>query len=187
MTRSFYSSAIFFTGLFLFLSLFWNTIFYQLGEQVFSLPSLAGLHIFGFLVMLIWALILLKYYHYKQYWFSFWVAAASIVAYFYQFFMVHKFLATAEISVYYFIAILLVLVIEILYGISLVFSEAGRRPWLKVAGIFSIILGLTMVATFSWAMSSIDARIDGTTAEIGKWLSILGSLGIIFFSPEFPE
>ena len=66
-------------------------------------------------------------------------------------------MATRELSVSYLIAPLLLLATGIFYALSLTFSAAGERLWLKTAGAFQLLLGATMVLSFTWATLSLSA------------------------------
>jgi hypothetical protein len=75
---------------------------------------------------------------------------------------------------------------DVLYGISLVFSAAGRRRWLKLAGIFMTLSGLVMLSFFIWGMS-IDIRTSDILSKVEFWSSVIGSMGLCFFYSEFLE
>lgn len=185
MTRSFYSYAIFFGGIFLIINFFENIIQFQLEERVLELRSLASWLIFEFLISLFWSLILLKYYHYKQYWFTFWLMTVSIAASLFHFILLYNLLKTREISDNYIMATFVVLGMGILYSFSLIFSAAGKRPWLKAAGIFLFFLGLVMMSSFIWAISSVDVRLNGAIAKIGQWAALIACLAPVLFIMNF--
>lgn len=185
MTRSFYSSAIFFTSLHIAVAFFQSIVFFQLGAQITELHSLRGWLVLVFLISLAWSLIVLQYYHGKQYRFAFWAVIISITASLFQFIALYNVLATREISTYYIIATLVVLGTGILYGASLVFSEAGERIWLKISGIFLLLFDLGMITSFIWAVHSLGFRMSGKMETIEKWTSLIGSLGPVFFVLNF--
>lgn len=186
MTRSFYSAAIFFTAVCFLLNCFLFVITsFQLGEQMIGMLMLTGLVIFQLLVLLIWSLIMLKYYHYKQYSFVFWVVVVSMAAYIFQFVLSQNFLTTYEISVYHDLSYYLALGMDTLYGISLIFSAAGKRRWLKIAGMLMSFAGLAMIVSYTWVMGSVDLRLNGTVEEIQHWVLLISSLSLGFFILNF--
>lgn len=176
MTRNFYSFGIFFTVVYIAIALFQSVIFFRLGARMYELPSVANWSVFAYLITLIWSLTMLKYYHYKQYHFTFWTLTASIVASIIHFYLFYNLMVTREISIGYVIATLLLEATGILYAVSLIFSGAGKRPWLKAAGIFQFILALAMVLSFIWALVSVSARLNGTIMKIEQWISLTSSL-----------
>lgn len=185
MTRSFYSAAIFFTAVYFLLNCFLFVISSLLGERVLELQTLASSFILQFLILLVWSLILLRYYHYKCYWFPFWVVVVSLAAYIFQFVLLQNFITTYEFSVYYDLSYYLVLGMDTLYGISLIFSAAGKRRWLKLAGVLMTFSGLAMVLSYAWVMSSLDLRANGTIEEIQHWVLLISSLSLGFFILNF--
>lgn len=185
MTQNFYSSAIYLTVPYFIVTFLRGIIDFQLGGQVIELQSFSGWITFEFLISLIWWLVLLKYYHYKQYKFAFLVLIIFIPVSFYHLISAHDLLNTREYTDNYTFAFLTLLGTSILYGISLIFSKAGKRPWLKAAGILSLALGLTMLFSAIWAISSITAIHNGTITKIGQWVSLIGSLSPVLFIMNF--
>ncbi|MFC4874322.1 alpha/beta hydrolase-fold protein [Negadavirga shengliensis] len=185
MTRDFYSSAIFFTIMYLLVGLFMSIISFALGERVLGLQSLASSAIFQFLMVLVWLLILLRYYHYKQYWFPFWAGVVFLAPHVFQFVLLLDFLATYELSVYYYPSVYLVIGMNTLHGLSLIFSAAGKRRWLKLAGIFMALSGLIMLSFFIWGMGSVDIRASGFLSEVQLGASFISSIGLVFFILNF--
>lgn len=150
-----------------------------------ELQSLVGWFIFESLIALICSLITLKYYHHRKYWFSYRVMIISTLVSIFHFITVYKVLVTKGLSLYFFIATLLVLIIGILYAISLIFSETRKRPWLKAAGFFLFFLGLGLLLSTTWAISSISARTGGIIGKIEQWASLIGSVIPVLFIMNF--
>jgi hypothetical protein len=134
MTKSFYSFAIFFLGLSVVTGLFQSIIYFLLGAQIYFLPPMAHWFLVTSIIALVGTLCLLKYYHYKQFQFTFWVLTISTAASLYHFILFYNLLKTRELSGEYIVATLIVIGMGIIYALSLIFSEAGKRPWLKAAG-----------------------------------------------------
>ncbi len=185
MARSFYYSALFVTGLLILLSFFRSFLHFELGAQLYALPSLGQWWVVEYLVSLLWSLILLKYFHFKQFRFTFWVMAVAIAASLYHFILLYALLTTRELNTPYLVATFLVSGIGILYAISLIFSKAGQRPWLKAAGIFSCLLGVAGMSALIWALQSIAIRQNGTMETIELWGTLLGSLVPVLYFMNF--
>lgn len=185
MNRSFYSYAIFFSGLAIVIALFRSVIYFQLGIRVGEPLSLPNWIIFESLVALVSSLMLLKYYHYKEYRVAFWTLIVSLAAGVFHFVIFYKTLKTKELSLYFFAAILLVMVTGIVYGISLIFSKVRERPWLKAAGVFVFVLALCSLASVIWAISSVSARANGSIAKLEQWGSLIGSFAPLLFIMNF--
>jgi predicted peptidase len=102
--------------------------------------------------------------------------AASMIASLFQFYLFYNLIITREISAAYVIATFLFLATTILYALSLALSSASKRPWLKRAGILQLLLCGAMVLSFTWAMISVSARVNGIIEELEQWISLISSL-----------
>lgn len=185
MTKSFYASAVFLTGIYVAIALFHSITFFRLGAAMYELPSIAGWSVFVFLITLTWSLLMLKYYHGRQYQLAFWTLAASIAASLFQFYLFYNLIITRELSMAYVVATALLLAAGILHAITLIFSAAGKRPWLKTAGILHVALGITMALSFVWAVVSVSARVNGSIERLEQWIALSSSLIPILFMCNF--
>jgi pimeloyl-ACP methyl ester carboxylesterase len=186
MNRSFYSLAIFFTGLSIFATLFYSIMYFQLESQVFTLQSFPLWYAYATLISLISSVMILRYYHYKKYKFTFWIGLIFVGASILQFIVVYTLLnGVRTLGVYYTHVLITVLVASIVYGGSLIFSIAGIRPWLKAAGILACVIGLTLLATIIWSISPEDAQRNVTAQTISQWVLLAGVLIPVLFIMNF--
>lgn len=185
VNRSFYSYAIFFTALLIGISLFQSIMSFVLREKIYALQSFRGWFILVAFLSFIWSLLLLKYYGYRQYKFTFWALIVSMAASAFHSVSFYNLVSTREIMSYHFIAVLLEMVTGMVYAISLIFSRAGRRPWLKAAGIFLLLLSLLSIAFIIAVISSISFRISETGQKAEQWVSLLHSLVPLLFIMNF--
>lgn len=185
MTNSFYASAVFLTGIYVAVALFHSITFFRLGAAMYDLPSIAGWSVFMYLISLTWSLLMLKYYHGRRYQLAFRTLTASIGASIFQFYLFYKLIITRELSMAYVVATTLLLATGILYALSLIFSAAGKRPWLKTAGILHVLLGLTMTLSFVWAVVSVSARVNGSIERLEQWIALTSSLIPVLFICNF--
>jgi hypothetical protein len=160
MNRRFYLFGIFFTALTLLTGLFNGAIYFLFRERSSMLPSSAGWFVVLSIIAFIGSTILLRYYHYKKYWLTFSAGVLCILASICYFTAVCVFLITREQVSFASAAYLAVLGTSLLYAVSLIFSNAEKRPWLKAAGVFNFIIGLILVSIFNWLKN---------TAEIFAW------------------
>ncbi|GAF71298.1 unnamed protein product, partial [marine sediment metagenome] len=67
-----------------------------------------------------------------------------------------------------------------MFGLSLIFSKAGKRIWLKTAGILSFIIDFTVIsAVFAiWILQY--KQIADEVEKIGQWIPIVAILAILF-------
>ncbi len=167
------------------ITFFRSIIHFQLGAQVSELQSFGSWILFEFLISLIYSLILLKYYHFKQYRFTFWVMTVYIAVSLILFVLFYKLLSTRDFTGYYISVILVLRGTGVLYAISLIFSQAGKRPWLKAAGVALFFLGLFVIFSFVLAISSVGARVNGTITTFEQWESVISSLVPVLFIMNF--
>lgn len=109
----------------------------------------------------------------------------SIPVSLFHFIMLYNLIATRDISIYYIIATLLTLGTGTVYGISLIFSAAGKRPWLRASGVFLLFLGLAMISSFALAINFLELRLNGTLERVDQWTGVIGSLAPVLFIMNF--
>jgi hypothetical protein len=187
MNRSFYSFAIFFGALHTIIALTQSIIFIKVGPQIYYLESFPFWYISSELIMLLATFLLLKYYYHKNFTFTFWSAVISTLAAFFQFVIVYNLLmGKRESASFYMPAVTLTLATVIVYAISLIFSNAAKRPWLKTAGIVTLILAMVLVSSIIWSQYSGDIiRKNVALESVTKWTSLAFSLVPLAFIMNF--
>jgi hypothetical protein len=188
MNRLYYSFAIFFSVLYMVVTFFQSILYFQLGVQTYSLESFPLWYVCSNIIGLIGGLVLLKYYRHKKYEFTFWSALVSTLAVVFQFFIVFAILmGVRELVTYYYMVVLVVLATGIVNSISLIFSDAGKRPLLKTTGIITLILGLVITSAIIWSITPPDVKKNATAEKIHQWASLVGSLVPILLIMNFSE
>ena len=185
MNRSFYLFANFFLGLTVAAGLWQSLIRLLLGGQIFSLESFIGWFLVGVIVSLISALFLLKYYYHKKYGFTFWSAAISTLVILCHAFIIYNILAQRQLESYLIPSLFLTLGTSMVYGVSLIFPQAGKMPYLKTAGICMCVLSLIFIVAFSWGIYSPEIQQNGTLEKIDVWVSLIVSLIPVLFIMNF--
>jgi pimeloyl-ACP methyl ester carboxylesterase len=176
MKKNIYFFGIFFLGLLIASALFESLIYFQLGSRVSTLHSFLGWYVLILIINLVVLFVLLKYYHYKKYWFAFSTGIIFTIAGLFNFIIIFSMLAIGELGDYYTIAILIILGTGFLHYISLLFSPAGKRPWLKTAGIVGSILMVILLLAFIRYMNSQDSQIKVALDKIINWASMVGGI-----------
>ncbi|MBA4852726.1 alpha/beta hydrolase-fold protein [Emticicia sp. BO119] len=187
MPRNFYSSAITFTAIYAVLILFKSIVYLLIGVQASNLPSISGWFTFEFLVWLVWAIILLKYFHFYRYSFVFWALILSIAASTLHFFSFLRLMQTKEILNYHILFIIISLVAGILYAIGLLSSDTSKKPWLRTAGIVLLIVGIIMTSAIILTINSTSFMQSGMLMHIEQWIGLAGTLVPIAFIFHFLE
>ena len=186
MNRNFYFLGIFFTGL-LFLTGLIQSIFYlQLGGRIFTLEYFMPWFFVVNFISLFWILILLRYFHHKNYWFTFFTGILAAIASLCHTILFYNLLVGREIMSYLPFTFMATMGAGIiLYGLSLIFSAAGNRPWLKIAGICIFFLDLFLLITGVWALQTGDIETKITMEKYQQWASLAGNIIPLLFILNF--
>ena len=185
MNRSFYNFAIFFSGLILALGLIQSLLRFQLGRTLFTMESFVEWFVFGGLLTLVASFILLKYFHHKKYTATFWTFILSIAASLGFFIVVYALLVARRLENFYALTLYMSSGTAILYALSLIFSEAGKRRWLRLAGVFIFLVHAGIIFLFTWMMSAQDIQLNAAVEKIDHWLSFFASLVPVLFILNF--
>ena len=185
MHRNLYIFANLFLGLTVAAGLLQSLIRFQLGPQIFTLQSFAEWLLVTYIISLIGSLFLLKYYHYKKYWFTFSTGTIATITLLCHVIIIYVILVAGAWQSYNIPTLILFLVAGIVYAISLIFSRAGKRPWLKAAGVFMLIIDVVLLSALIWGMNSPEVQTNGTLEKIIQWISLAGSLGPVLFIMNF--
>ena len=185
MSRTFYSYAIFFTALSGILIFAQSIVYFLIGGRIAELTSTRVWILLSVVVTVTSWLIMIAYFRYRNYQFSLWAIVAMIATTSFHAFSLLKTLQTREISPVYALTTVLTILAGIVYGVSLVFSRANERYWLRIGGIASFTVGILSLFTIVWGLTSVSARVDGTIEKLDQWLTIAGSIVPIFFILNF--
>ncbi|CCH52980.1 phospholipase/carboxylesterase [Fibrisoma limi BUZ 3] len=171
MTKSFYQRVCVSLGLTLAVGLFQNWLHFQLGIDVYMLPSFPGWFLVVNVISLLTSILLLLYYHHKQFQAAFW--SGLVVS-----------LATFGALLYLFLArlypvlgkhpdavVCIGIVINLVYATSLFVSKAATRPWLKRTGFVLFTLYLAQLATLAWFINTPPYPLNATLDAVRRWLS----------------
>ncbi|HEY2581136.1 MAG TPA: dienelactone hydrolase family protein [Mucilaginibacter sp.] len=158
-------------------SVLWQGIIrFQLGAEMITLDSFVAWFLTVIITHAIGSVLLLKYYYYRKYWSAFYTAIIATIANlcFYAIFYVA--LVSRELTNYYMPAQVVSLCAGIVYAVSLIFSVTGKKFWLKLAGFFMLVIGLVLVSTIIWYMSSKTIRVSNISEKIAQWTSLAAGL-----------
>lgn len=172
MNKKFYHFVIYFLGLMIATGLLNSVIRFQLGPKIFALPSYFNFYLGINLISLATALLVLKYYLHKKYWFTLVVGTFTALANFVSFLISYMMTSSMELMTYYLPSIIIAASIGLIYGISLIFSTTGQRVWLRLTGIFICILQPIWLVTFILWMNSPEIQASGTLEKIIQWTSL---------------
>jgi pimeloyl-ACP methyl ester carboxylesterase len=188
MNRNLYSFGISLSILHFIIALVQGIIFFQLGNQTYSLDSFRLWYACSSVVVLLSALIVLRYFHYRKFRVAFWCLLVTTFTSVLQFIVVFAALSGKQLLFPFHIPVMLiVLVTSIAYATSLIFSDAGSKWWLKVAGVTSLIIGSVLTLSLVWVLTAPDPTKQQLVERIHQWLVLLGSIIPVFYILNFVE
>lgn len=178
MNRSFYSFAVFISALYAGVSAIQGIMYFLLGQQTIQLESFASWYLFTHLVYLLGSIVFLKYFNFRKYHFAFAATALAALAGFMQFVIVYSaFWGIRMLMPFYMVATTLLIGSGILIGLSLIFSEARRRYWLRLLGFFQLTVSIMMAVGVIWYSVSTSGDKALMIEEFHKWLAIFICIG----------
>jgi len=135
------------------------------------------------------AVVLLKYYRIKQYRAVFRAALGATLAmvlyYVFVYISIMAWVSRAQTAHMFIITVFVTFIAVLIYAATLVFSDAGRRPWLKAAGIFMIIYYGIMLATLVIPMTSSEPSVNASSQKLQQWTVWLEGVWPLFFIVNF--
>lgn len=185
MDRKFFLSGIFFTGLLIFTGFISSIINLQLDSLFYFQDSFLPWFFLVTLISLLWVIIILKYYYYKKYWLAFSTGLVTTIAYLAQTFSFYHLVAEREQSEYHAFLMMLAVATGLLYAVSLIFSEAGKRQWLKWAGVSIFFFKLLELILYVRVMDSADVQLHMETENYLQWAAFFGNFILILFILNF--
>ena len=186
LNRNFYSFAIFLSALYAVLIAIEGIIYFLLGQQAYSLAGFVYWYLFSHGVFLLATTMFLKYFHFKAFYLAFWTILVVTITSLVQFSTgFGALLGMGKLISYYMSAQMMVLGANIVFGLALIFSDAGKRYWLKLTGIYSFLIGIVLLAAAVWYINSSEAQRLLTLEQIYKWASLAGWIGPVLLMMNF--
>ena len=186
LNRSFYSFAIFLSALYAVTTSVEGIVYFVLGQQAYSLASFVYWYLFSHGVFLLATAIFLRYFHLKKFHLAFWTILIVTIASLMQFSIgFSAFMGMRELMSYYMSAHRLVLGANIVFGLALIFSDAGKRYWLKLMGIYSFLFCMGLMAAAVWYIVSTEDQKLLTLEQVYQWASLVSWIGPVLLMMNF--
>jgi predicted esterase len=186
LQRSFHLPAIFILGLYTAASAFHYHLFLKAGRQTYGLPSFVSWMVLFVLLQLAASVVMLRFYHYRRYWLPFSLELLVIGASLCQYFILYQlFIVKTTNNRFYIPAAFVVMGANTLYGVALLFTRAGKRPFLRAAGGLSVLLGGILLFAVAWMLNTQDAQLKLRLEKAYIWASWAGLLIPVLFGLNF--
>ncbi|HEX3385760.1 MAG TPA: hypothetical protein VHS53_11250, partial [Mucilaginibacter sp.] len=185
MNKALYIILIVFLGLGVALGAWSFVIESQIGTEIYQFGSYVSWFLEGNGIGIIGSILLLKYYHDQGYRGAFLTGIIALVANLVYVAVVYINLTSAELVSYSMLIILVNLGAIIIYTGSLIFSNARKRYWLKLAGIVGSLTGLTLLSIIIGRTYIKDAGLVSTLGKIIRWSPFGWYLADVMFIMNF--
>lgn len=176
VNRNFYFFGIVFAAIQLFLNVFQSVLYLQNGIKTRYLESFPIWFLITNLITIIGLLILFYYYYHKKYWAALVAAAIFGGTSFFHAVVVYFILTVQRLESAFIVTYNLQLLALILYGIGILVSSTRKRYWLRIAGVFLLILGVALTVTFIWSLNSQDFELRRALDKTHIGITMLGGL-----------
>jgi hypothetical protein len=177
MNKNLYSLGIFFLWLTVACGLLQSILGFELGTRMYTLDSIviwiagtSAISIFG-------SVFLIRYFHYRKYWFVLYSAIVALILNVCYVVVLSRILLARQGIGYYRAVVIVFLCATIVHAISLIFSSSRKAVWLKIAGIYWLLIGIILLLTIIWG-ASIQRDLS---EKITHWTSLFSNLIPIIF------
>lgn len=186
MNRRFYLFGIFFLILLAAVGIFQCILHLWLDNQIFSLQSLSMWILATIFISMVASLLLLKYFHFKKFRFTFYSGIVVTVSSLFYLFVLYRIVAARELQDLYIPSMALTLIVSIVHGVSLIVSPAGKKVWLMAAGICMVVINLFTSVLVSWSsVNATDVQVQNNAREILQWTAFASPLVFVMFIINF--
>jgi hypothetical protein len=158
------------------------------GGAIFTFDSFLKWFLVVCALSLASSIVLLRYYDHKGYKVTFWIGIISLLATASQQLLLYFILRGArDLQSLYITNAICVLIIGLMYAVSLMFSNASERLWLKRSGYLMIVVTIPLLILVGISISSTDMALRLSIQKAIEWISLVASLVPIFFILNFRE
>ncbi|WP_183562238.1 peptidase [Mucilaginibacter sp. SP1R1] len=185
MNKSLYNLAILLLGMTVACNLLQSFLRFQFGVQMFTQPSFSIWFLSVNLVAIITSGLLLKYYYHQKYWIAFYTAIISIIANISFAVVIYIILTSRQLGNYYQPLLITTLITGIIYAGGLIFSDAGKKLWLKLTGVYVFVFGLILLSIVIWSIHGQPVQPGSTAEKIGLYASLMAGLAPLLFIMQF--
>lgn len=162
-----------------------GVVHFKIGERVFYLPTFSVWFVVMVIVNILGLFVLLKYYQHKRYSITFKLGLVYVILLVCHFIVIYTMSSARLLEGLFRYTYPLVLISVLLYSISLIFSNAGRRPWLKTAGLFIFVLGSIQLLSYIWNVNTENVQVIIALQKVRSWNLLAESLLPIPFLLNF--
>lgn len=136
-------------------------------------------------VALFLSILILKYYWHKKYWITFSTATLFAISSIIHSENIHVLITTLRSPPSYISTLIALVGTQFIYSISLIINPTGKRFWLRLAGIFQLIIIIPEALSIYWVSQDPSTQTYQAIAKFYPWLSLASSLSPLLFIQNF--
>ena len=186
MNNNFYFFGKLFLGLTVACGLLQSILHLYVGPQIVGLESFMGWFIVTSIISVAGSLFVLKYFQYNKFRLAFSSGIVGLVSQIFLAVLILMALTTRQLPAYYISAIVVSLAVGFVYGASLIFTDAGKSPRLKAAGIIICAIGVVFGAALLMGIGQ-PLQSNNTLAKVDQWTSLVRNLIPLLYMLEFSK
>jgi pimeloyl-ACP methyl ester carboxylesterase len=189
MNRNLYQLGIFLFAVSVVCGLLQSILHFLLGGHMYYLQPFANWFLVATAISFLSTLILLKYFQDKQYRIAFRAGAVfTLVAITHSTFVyVILILVARQLQGFVLYGLFILLVTGSIFALTLIFSKAGEKPWLKAAGILILILYAFLGSAIAWGTIIGNVSLGGKMQTIEQWFSMVANAIPLLFIANFAQ
>ncbi len=187
MTKRFYNLINLLLGIVIFAGLIQTALRFVLGSSLFVQGSFLTFFLAEFGVSLFMTAFVMKYYWLKQYKPAFFAAALLVASSLIHAGIIYSTLSNLQQHPLYLTTLQIQVAVSLIYGSCLIFSNAGKRFWLRAAGIYLIIINVPTVLSVIWLLQDQSVQTAVAIERFAPWLNLFVSLGPLFLILNFRD
>ncbi|PZX54873.1 carboxylesterase family protein [Algoriphagus chordae] len=187
MTRSEYSFGIFLMVLTVITGFLHAVAYLVIGGQVFYLDVYPYYFFLSNLIYFAGTAILIKYFYRENYKAAFYTLLLTALLTLVQMIVLYNMISNRHLSSLYFAVVIFLLCSSMVFGATLIFSNASLRKWFKPAGILILITSALLLAISLFALTIKESATLWMLEQASRWISLSTTLTPIFFVLIFKE
>lgn len=185
MTKRFYNLINLLLTIVIFAGLIQTALRFVLGPNLFTQGSFITFFLIELSVSLFMTAFVMRYYWLKKYKSAFYAAGLLVITSVTHAAIIYSTLANLQQHPLYLTTLQIQVAVSLIYGLCLIFSNVGKRFWLRIAGIYLIILNVPTVLSVIWLLQ--DPSAHAAIEQFAPWVSLFASLGPIFLMLNFRD
>jgi hypothetical protein len=178
MNRTLYSFGIVLLGISLLINVTQSILVLLVDGSLYTFSGFDNWFLLSSLIGFASALVLLKYFWFKQFYFPFWAALFSLLVNVGMQFLFYQMLSgRRDLMPAYMSTVFVLVVAALVYSLSLISPGASRQIWLKRGGVFLLPISLVLLI-----LTAINVLSDDVVLKVNaqKWLGLVALFPSIF-------